>query len=85
MTAPAIASRTATNVAILGESAGTLYAQSRDEWIAALLRLIDDGTLRAELGRRGHARVREHFSVESNAPRLADLIRNPARASAPPS
>jgi glycosyltransferase involved in cell wall biosynthesis len=79
--APAVSSRTATNLAILGESAGSLFASTTDEWIAALIRLIDDPAFRAEIGRRGHARVRESFSVQANAPRLAGLIRDPAGAS----
>jgi glycosyltransferase involved in cell wall biosynthesis len=82
--APAVSSRTATNLAILGESAGSLFASTADEWIASLLRLIDDAAFRAEVGRRGHVRVRESFSVESNAPRLAELIRDPAGASLSP-
>lgn len=76
--APTVASRTATNLAILGESEGTLFATTSDEWTASLLRLIDDAALRSTLGRQAHARVLERFSVESNAPRLIQLIREPA-------
>jgi hypothetical protein len=61
-----------------------LFASTTDEWVSSLLRLIDDPAYRALVGRRGHARVRESFSVESNAPRLAELIRDPAGASLSP-
>ena len=80
--APAISSRTATNLAILGDQDGSLFATTREEWIGALFALIDHPELRSEVGRRGHERVRRHFSVESNAPKLVSLIRNPAQ---PPS
>lgn len=81
--APCVSSRTATNVAILGESDGTIFVTTDDEWVQALLRLIDDPVLRADMGRRGRDRVRACYSVEANAPKLARLIRDPLAGMAP--
>ena len=83
--APAVSSHTATNVEILGEDAGSLFARSPADWIRCLVRLIDDGALRSSMGRRGRDRVRAGFSVEANAPRLARVIRDPSGVEAPQS
>lgn len=75
--APTVASWTTTNAGILGEDAGTLFARSSHDWTEHLCRLLDDAALRAELGRRGRARVERLFSVEANAGALASVIRDP--------
>jgi glycosyltransferase involved in cell wall biosynthesis len=75
--APTVASWTNTNVGILGENDGTLFARSSEEWVVQLCRLLGDAPLRGELGRRGRARVERLFSVEGNAGARARVIRHP--------
>lgn len=76
--APTVASLTSTNLDMLGEGEGALFASTTSEWITALSRLINDAEERAEMGRRGRERVARLYSLEVNAPRLARVIRDPA-------
>lgn len=76
--APTVASFTPTNVEILGEQEGTEFAKTTTEWIAALSKLIEDAPARAEAGRRARARVARLYSVEVNAPKVAEVIRHPS-------
>jgi glycosyltransferase involved in cell wall biosynthesis len=72
--APTVASRTETNVEILGSDDGALFASTPEEWVAAIARLLADGGLRSELGRRGRARVEHSFSVATQLPRLLEVL-----------
>jgi glycosyltransferase involved in cell wall biosynthesis len=74
--APTVAARTETNVDILGADEGTLFASTIDEWTEAIARLVEDARLRGELGRRGRARVERFYSLETQLPRLLDVIRD---------
>jgi glycosyltransferase involved in cell wall biosynthesis len=75
--APTAASWTPTNVEILGESEGAVFARSEDEWVVALNRLLDDPAMRSTMGQRGFARVAQHYSLSVSAARLLALIRDP--------
>jgi glycosyltransferase involved in cell wall biosynthesis len=54
-----------------------LFADSPDEWHAALERLRDPA-LRRRLGEAARATVEEHFSLERAAPQFADLLESVA-------
>jgi glycosyltransferase involved in cell wall biosynthesis len=41
---------------------------------AALVRLVDDGALRARLGRRGRELAAERFDVRQSALRIAQIV-----------
>jgi glycosyltransferase involved in cell wall biosynthesis len=75
--APTVASWTSTNEEILADGGGTCLCRSREEWIEALVALIDDPVLRSEMGRRARVHVGAQYSVEVNAARLAAVIRAP--------
>jgi len=75
--APTVASYTPTNVAMLGENDGTLFARTPEDWVRHLGQLLEDAAARADLGRRARARVERFYSVEGNAPLLVRLIRDP--------
>ncbi len=55
-----------------------LLANSDDEWLDALRRLLTDPALRARMGRAGRAFAEEHYSVEKQADALAEAIRRAA-------
>jgi glycosyltransferase involved in cell wall biosynthesis len=58
--------------------------RSADEWVEALLALARDPGLRARLGSRGRSRVEEHFSVQSWAPVMAEILRGNGSPNARP-
>ncbi len=51
-------------------------AATRDEWVEAVTQLANDPELRRRMGAAGRAFVQEHYSVQSWAPRFAELIEN---------
>ncbi len=75
--APTVASWTATNEEILAAGGGVRLCRNHQEWVNALLALIDDPVARTEMGRRARAHVHQHYSVEVNGARLAAVIRSP--------
>ena len=49
-------------------------AADEDDWVAALIALIDDAALRHRLGNRGVELVQNHYSMDIVTPRLAALL-----------
>lgn len=61
---------------LVDDSCGRLVDSDDPELLAdALTALLDDERLRERLGEAGARRAREHFSVEGQVARLADLMR----------
>ena len=50
-------------------------ASSDKEWIDALLKLIDDATLRKRMGLAGRRTVEELFSVNANFPKYLQVFK----------
>jgi glycosyltransferase involved in cell wall biosynthesis len=73
---PAVASPVGCHEEVIGD-AGVL-ARSDDEWLTALAPLIEDASLRAELGARGRARVTRLYDLPVLAPQLAAALRSAA-------
>ena len=71
---PAVASPVGVNCEIVADGATGMVAASESEWRDALLRLIDDPALRADMGRQGRKRVVEGYSLSHHAPRLVELM-----------
>lgn len=66
------------NVALAGpkgSEARGLCAASEQQWVEALVRLVDDGTLRAHLGANGRAYVEAHHSRDRVCSLLAETLR----------
>jgi len=61
---PVVASPVGFNRDLIREGVDGLLATTREEWRAALLRLLGDPALRERLGAAGRQRVREAFSLE---------------------
>ena len=57
-----------------------LCAAGQEQWVSALLRLIDDVELRTRLGRAGRAHVQKDHSREALSDRLAAAFRHVAAA-----
>ena len=57
-----------------------LCAAGHEEWVSALLRLIDDVDLRTRLGRAGRAHVQKDHGRQVLSDRLAAALRHVAAA-----
>lgn len=73
---PVVASPVGVNSTIVVPGKSGFLAQSGDEWRRTLLTLIGDQGLRARLGELGRSRAVEHYSLDSQVPRLIELFRS---------
>jgi glycosyltransferase involved in cell wall biosynthesis len=72
---PVVVSPVGMNAEVLAKGTMGCGASSEDEWVDALVGLLAEGKERARMGTVGRAVVREHYSVERIAPRLAGHLR----------
>ncbi len=72
---PAVASPVGMNKEVIKDGFNGLLAQEDAEWVEKLSLLVEDRQLREEIGRRARASIKERYSLEANAPRLADVLR----------
>lgn len=72
---PAVCSAIGANREIITHGENGLLPASADEWIAAILALVDDPALRYRLGRAGRRTVEKRFSAAHSASLLAGVIR----------
>ncbi|TDO16643.1 MULTISPECIES: glycosyltransferase family 4 protein [Halomonas] len=76
---PVVASSVGVNVEIVqGWQCGEL-ADEPAEWQDALSGLLLDAAKRRALGQSGRQAVEQHFSLQAQAPRLAEILRSAAR------
>ena len=72
---PAVCSDVGTAGEAVRSGENGFLARSPDEWIAHLVRLVDDAPLRARLGEAGRRLVVERYSAESSARAFASAVR----------
>lgn len=72
---PVVASRVGVNAEVVGEGEAGYCVDGDEDWLAALERLIDDPALRSRLGATGRARVEHRYSLRTQVPRLARVLR----------
>ena len=77
---PAVCSNVGTAGEAVRPGQNGFLAESPDEWIAHLVRLVDDAPLRARLGEAGRRTVVERYSAESSARAFASAVRAAAEA-----
>jgi len=75
---PTVSSPVGANREVVTDETG-LPARSTAQWISALRTLRDDPALRARLGAAGRARVEAGYSLQSQEPRVAEILRAAAR------
>ena len=66
------------NLEIVSHDVDGLFADTEDEWLAALTRLIVDPALRERLGRAGRRTVVARYSVDVNWPRYLRAVQDAA-------
>lgn len=71
---PALASPVGVNTKIIEQGRNGFLCTTPQEWIVAIEKLIADKTLREELGKNGHAKVVNEFSVTSNKQNFLNLF-----------
>lgn len=59
---------------IITDGVNGYLADSEDEWIEKLEKLVMDRDLRARFGKAGQERIREEYCFESNIPRMIEII-----------
>jgi glycosyltransferase involved in cell wall biosynthesis len=72
---PAVVSPVGANREIVADGATGFHAASALEWVDTLDRLLGDDVLRQRLGRAAREGVRLRYSAETQAPRLAEILR----------
>jgi len=76
---PVVASPVGVNVDIVGGYGCGRMAQSIDEWAESLLELLSDADVRSTFGRAGREAVLKKYSIQTQAPILADILKSAAR------
>ena len=76
---PVVASPVGVNSEIVTSGVTGLLATTEQEWHSALLRLIQDPSLRRAFGGAGRVRAELDFSLDRQAPRLINLMRDVIR------
>lgn len=77
---PVVASRVGVNPHVIRDGEAGYCVDDDAGWVARLEELAADPSLRDRLGRGGRARVERDFSIEAQAPRLAEVLRRAARS-----
>ena len=72
--APAVCSRVGINCEIVQDGFNGFLADNQEEWISRLSRLLENPSLRMELGTNARRTVEEKYSVKANVPRLMAVI-----------
>jgi glycosyltransferase involved in cell wall biosynthesis len=71
---PAVASPIGVNAEILAGNRVGFAASNTHEWLESLQTLIRDAALRTQMGQTGRQLVVERYSIEANAPILAEVL-----------
>ena len=72
--APAVCSPVGMNLAVVEPGVNGFLANSREEWIEALGRLISDPALRQSLGQRGREKIETFYSVKAIFPGILQAV-----------
>ncbi|CAK0772924.1 hypothetical protein CCP3SC5AM1_800009 [Gammaproteobacteria bacterium] len=78
---PVIASPVGVNTEIIRVGENGFLANSVQEWVDALTRLLSDADLRQQMGRLGRQYVIEKYTFQLLAPRMVNLLRSAAEGS----
>ena len=75
---PVVAAAVGVNREIIQDGVNGFLATNEDEWVEKLSRLMQDPALRARLGAAGRQTIEARYSLQVNAPRMADVLRQAA-------
>jgi glycosyltransferase involved in cell wall biosynthesis len=72
---PAVCTPVGVNKDIVKDGVNGFWAQDEDQWESHLIELIQDAGLRKEMGLRGRETVEKGYSLEVNASRILDVLK----------
>jgi glycosyltransferase involved in cell wall biosynthesis len=72
---PPIVTPTPTNALIVRDGIDGLHADTAEQWVAAIERLLDDDELWSRCSLSAHARAKACYSTEVWGPQVAGLVR----------
>jgi glycosyltransferase involved in cell wall biosynthesis len=72
---PVVAAAVGVNREIIQDGVNGFLASTPDEWVDKMGRLLADPALRRRFGEAGRRTVIERYSLQTNAPILADILR----------
>lgn len=72
---PTVASAVGANREVVIDGKTGFLVSTEDQWVEQLVRLLGDSYLRHDMGRAGHLRASENYSLQVIAPRLANLLK----------
>jgi glycosyltransferase involved in cell wall biosynthesis len=76
---PTVCSPVGVNTEIIHDGENGFIANSEEEWIEKLGRLLHSAELRSQLGRAGRTTVETRYSANVQAPRVSELLRSVVR------
>lgn len=80
---PAVMSNVGVNNEIIAHGKNGFLASSEQDWLSALCRLIEDQSLREEIGKAGRRTVIEAYSVEANKSHYLQVFRQALKSEKP--
>ena len=72
---PFVATAYGTNYRIMENGVHGFLAKTNEDWLQALINLIDDIELRKRMGTAGRKRVEERFSLQANFPKYLQVFK----------
>lgn len=73
---PVVASGVGVNPEIVRNGENGFLANTRQEWVAALGKLLGDPALRMQMGAAGRQRVEDEYCIQKTGPRMAKLLQS---------
>ncbi len=71
---PAVASPVGVNSQIIDEGINGFLCSTPEHWESSLIKLINDASLRKQMGENGRQRIVDHYSVASNSSNFLSLF-----------
>lgn len=71
---PCVATAFGSNLENIQHGINGMLADTQQEWVDALLKLIDNKDLRSQIGKAGRENVMKHFSVLANQPVYLNIL-----------
>ncbi|RYH70068.1 MAG: glycosyltransferase [Alcaligenaceae bacterium] len=77
---PTVASGVGANPEIVRDGVCGFLANTSSEWVATLSKLLENSSLRMQMGAAGRRRVEEEYCIQRTGPRMAELLRSSSGA-----